>query len=240
MTDDSLVRVSDVGKAFGPALVLESVTLSMAAGEIVALLGPNGAGKSTLLKIIATLVRPSRGRVTVGGHDTAKDPDGARRYVGVMAHGAYVYDDLTARENLRFWATLADRPADRTRLDAALADVDLDAFADERVRSFSAGMRRRLGLARLAILAPRVLLLDEPFSGLDQRARKWLDEHLRAFKERGGAVLMATHSFSRDLAAADRVAILSGGRIVLDMPRSALSSDDLQRLYALHTEESDA
>ena len=201
------------------------------------MLGANGAGKTTLLKILATLVRPSRGRAVVAGHDCVADPEGVRRAIGVMTHGAYVYEDLTALENVKFWVELAGRPAPVEALRAALADVDLEALADEPVRAFSAGMRRRLGLARIALLRPRVLLLDEPFAGLDARGRKWLDEHLVAFKERGGAVLMATHSFGRDLAAFDRIAILAGGRIVFDAVARTLPADELQRLYALHTEE---
>ncbi|MBI2202601.1 MAG: heme ABC exporter ATP-binding protein CcmA [Candidatus Rokubacteria bacterium] len=211
MTADPLVRVEALEKAFGPVAVLDRVELAVARGQGLALLGPNGAGKTTLLKILATLIRPTRGRAIVAGHDTVDDAEGVRRAVGLMAHGAYVYEDLTAFENLEFWLGLAGRDVSADRVRSALANVELDAVADERVRAFSAGMRRRLGLARLALLEPRVLLLDEPFAGLDARARKWLNEHLAAFKERGGAILMTTHSFSRDLTAADRVAILAGG-----------------------------
>lgn len=235
---ERLIHAVDLGKTFGAVPVLDAVTLAVAPGEAVALLGPNGAGKTTLLKILATLIRPTRGHAAVAGHDCARDPEGVRRHTGLMAHGAYVYDDLSAMENLKFWVELAGRPAPAEMLRAALADVDLDAFADDRARAFSTGMRRRLGLARLALLAPRVLLLDEPFAGLDARARKWLEAHLVAFKERGGAVLMTTHSFGRDLGAVDRVAILTGGRIVVDTERARLTTDELQQLYALHTEES--
>lgn len=234
---DLLVHAVDIAKSFGGIPVLDAVTLAIAPGEGVALLGPNGAGKTTLLKILATLVRPTRGRAVVAGHDCVRDPEGVRRHTALMAHGAYVYDDLTAMENLKFWVELAGRPGPADRLRAALADVELEAFADDRVRGFSAGMRRRLGLARLALLARRVLLLDEPFAGLDARARKWLEAYLVDFKERGGAVLMTTHSFGRDLGNVDRVAILTGGRIVVDTPRARLSGEELQQLYALHTEE---
>ena len=218
-------------------MVLDGVSLSLRAGEGLALLGANGAGKTTVLKILATLVKPTRGRAIVAGADCVRDPEGVRRVVGLMAHGAYLYDDLTAVENLRFWSEFAGRPATADALRSALAGVELDLFADERVRSFSAGMRRRLGLARLVLLGPRVLLLDEPFAGLDARARKWLEEYLGAFKERGGAVLMTTHSFGRDLGAVDRVAILSAGRIAQDVVRSRVTPEELSRLYAIHTEE---
>ena len=237
MLVEPLIRVSALRKAFGARLVLDGITMEVRPGEAVALLGANGAGKTTLLKVVATLIRPSRGTVTVGGHDCAREPDAVRRLVGLVAHGAHLYEDLTALENLRFWTTLAGLDARRETLHAALAEVELDRVASERVRTFSAGMRRRLALARLALARPRVLLLDEPYAGLDQRARKWLGEHLESFKAGGGALLMATHSFGRELATADRLAILAGGRLALDAPRGGLAPDDVQRLYALHAEE---
>ena len=236
MTPDPLVRVSGLRKAFGTRRVLDGVTLEVGAGEAVALLGANGAGKTTLLKLLATLARPTRGTALIGGHDCARRPEAVRRLIGLVAHGAHVYEDLTARENLRFWATLGGLRVPPAGLAAALADVELERHADERVRTFSEGMRRRLSLARFVLARPRVLLLDEPFAGLDQRAKKWLEEYLQAFKAGGGAIVMATHSFGRELAIADRLAILVAGRIALDTPRAALTSDDVRRLYALHTE----
>ena len=236
MTPDPLVRVSGLRKAFGTRRVLDGVTLEVGAGEAVALLGANGAGKTTLLKLLATLARPTRGTALIGAHDCARRPEAVRRLIGLVAHGAHVYEDLTARENLRFWATLGGLRVPPAGLAAALADVELERHADERVRTFSEGMRRRLSLARFVLARPRVLLLDEPFAGLDQRAKKWLEEYLQAFKAGGGAIVMATHSFGRELAVADRIAILAAGAIALDTPRASLTADDVQRLYALHTE----
>jgi heme exporter protein A len=160
-----------------------------------------------------------------------------RRQIGFAGHGAWVYDELTAGENLRFWTALAGRRASDSDLAAALAAVDLDRVGAARVRTFSAGMKRRLSLARLTLFQPTVLLLDEPFAGLDQRAKKWLEGQLETFKSRGGALLMVTHSFGRELDVADRIAILAGGRIALDTPRGGLQADDLQRLYAAHAED---
>jgi heme ABC exporter ATP-binding subunit CcmA len=237
MTVDSIVRVTDVRKVFGFVPVLDGVSLDVRAGEAVALLGANGAGKTTLLKILATLVRPTRGTATVAGHDVARAPEAVRRVIGVVAHGAWVYDDLTARENLRFWATLGGLHAGADDVAAALAGVGLERAADARVRTFSAGMKRRLALARVMLSRPRVLLLDEPFAGLDQRAKKWLEGYLETFKSGGGALLMVTHSFGRELGVADRLAILAGGRIALDTPRAGLDVDDVHRLYAAHAED---
>jgi heme ABC exporter ATP-binding subunit CcmA len=233
----SLIRVAGLARVFGAQRVLDGVDLDVAAGEAVALLGANGAGKTTLLKIVATLLRPSQGSATVAGHDCVREAEAVRAVIGVVAHGAHVYEDLTACENLAFWARLAGRPADRDTLVEALADVDLERHADARVRTFSAGMKRRVALARLALAQPRVLLLDEPFAGLDQRGRKWLEGRLEAFKAAGGALLMVTHSFGRELGIADRIAILAGGRVALDTPRAGLAPDDVQRLYVAHTED---
>ena len=148
-----------------------------------------------------------------------------------------MYDDLTALENLKFWTTLSGRPTDAETLRVALTAVDLDRFAHARVRTFSVGMKRRLALARLTLGRPRVILLDEPFAGLDQQAGKWVDEYLAAFKASGGCVLLTTHSFGRGLGVADRIVILAGGGVVLDTPAAALSNDDVRRLYEAHAED---
>jgi heme exporter protein A len=237
MTAEPVIRLHDVRKHFGAQVVLERVSLEVRRGEAVALLGGNGAGKTTLLKLVATVLRPTAGLVAVGGHDAVREAESVRRQIGFAGHGAWVYDDLTATENLRFWTALGGRPASDAELGAALAAVDLDRVSAARVRTFSAGMKRRLSLARLTLFQPAVFLLDEPFAGLDQRAKKWLEGHLEAFKDRGGALLMVTHSFGRELGVADRIAILAGGRIALDTPRAGLDPDDLQRLYAAHAEE---
>ena len=234
---DSLIQVTGLSKAFGMHRVLDGVDLEVHRCSAVALLGPNGAGKTCLLRILATLSRPSRGSVTVAGHDCVREPERVRRSVGLVAHGSQVYEDLSALENLRFWTTLAGLPWRADDGHRALVAVELDRFETERVRTFSAGMKRRLALARFVLARPVVLLLDEPFAGLDQRAKKWLEEYLEAFKTDGGAILMATHSFGRELGVADRIAILTSGRIALDTPRAALSQDEVQRLYSLHTEE---
>ena len=236
-TPDPLIQVTGLRKAFGTTLVLDGVDLTVHAGEAVGLLGPNGAGKTTLLKILATIARPTRGAARIAGHDCARDAEEVRGVVGLVAHGTHLYEDLTALENLRFWRRLAGERPETETLRAALAEVELDDCADLRVRTFSAGMKRRLSIARLLLTHPRVLLLDEPFSSLDQRARKWLEQYLRGFAEAGGAILMATHAFGRELEVADRIVILANGRIILDAPRGTLNGDEIHRLYALHTEE---
>jgi heme exporter protein A len=238
MSRECLIRVIGLSKAFGTTLVLDDVTLDVQAGEAAVLLGANGSGKTTLLKVLATLLRPSRGMVAVAGFDCGRHAVDVRRQLGFVAHGSHVYEDLTPLENLRFWSTLAGTTASEESLRAALAAVDLETVGDERVRMLSAGMKRRLSLARVVLARPRVLLLDEPFTGLDQQGTKWLVEYLQGVKAGGGAILMATHSLGPALAVADRVVILSGGRVALDRPQLDLTPDELARLYALHTEAS--
>ncbi len=218
-------------------MVLREVNLEVRAGEALALLGANGAGKTTLLRILATLSRPTAGTARILGFDCVRQPEQVRPLLGVVGHGCWAYDDLTVLENLRFWTTLHGRPAGEDRLRAALAQLDLEAAAGERARTLSAGMRRRLALARLWLGDPRVLLLDEPFAALDQRAGKWLDGYLAAFKARGGTALLVTHGVGRALGVADRLAILAGGRVVLDTPAAALTESDVRRLWESHVEE---
>jgi heme ABC exporter ATP-binding subunit CcmA len=169
-----MIAAHDLRKTYGPSVVIDGVSFRLAAGQCLALLGPNGAGKTTLLRILATLLRPSAGSLQVNGLDALREPDRVRPLLGVVAHGSLVYEDLTARENLRFWEIMRGGDASPARLMDALAQVELDGVADERVRTFSAGMKRRLGLARVLLSRARVLLLDEPFTGLDREAREQL------------------------------------------------------------------
>jgi heme ABC exporter ATP-binding subunit CcmA len=236
MSADPLIHVAGLAKAFGRLRVLDDVTLDVRPGQALAVVGANGSGKTTLLRILATLARPAGGVARVAGFDCGRQAAEVRARVGLLGHGAWVYEDLTALENLRFWTTLGGRPADGDVLRGALTAVDLDRVADTRVRTFSLGMKRRLALARLTLSRPTALLLDEPYAGLDQRAGKWLDGYLATFKAAGGAVLMTTHSFGRGLGVVDRIAILAAGRVAHDAPVGALGPDDIRRLYDLYVE----
>jgi ABC-type multidrug transport system ATPase subunit len=166
------------------------------------------------------------------------DRDRVRQRIGLLAHGTHLYDDLTARENLAFAAALAGRTPGRQELVEVLARVGLDVQADTRVRELSSGMRRRVALARAILGHPPVLLLDEPFAGLDQESTKRLEDHLQTFRAEGGAAVVVTHSLTRALAISDRVAILAAGRLAADEPRERLTPDRLQSLYLTATEAS--
>jgi len=226
-----MVRAEHIRKTYGPAPVLDDVSVELGTGQGLTLLGPNGTGKTTLLRILATLLRPTSGSLHIAGTDAVKEPDAVRGDIDMVGHGSWLYEDLTAIENLRFWAVMGGHDAGRLRLHAALEEVELDAVSDQRARTFSAGMKRRLALARVLLGRARLLLLDEPFTGLDRAGRKWLGEFLMSFKTRGGAIIVATHSFDAGVGVADRVAILASGRLVLDRPAAELGLEDLRRLY---------
>jgi heme exporter protein A len=211
--DNTLPAVStlELARLFGRSAALAGVSLRIEMGRTVALLGPNGAGKTTLLRILATAIRPSFGSALVDGLDVAKHADLVRTRIAYLSHGAGLYDDLTAAENLRFAARLLDVPAGEIddRTGTALADVGLTRVADERVAGFSAGMRKRLALGRLLLSAHSLLLLDEPHAALDEAGMQLVDDLIRRWREAGITVLVASH-------ATDRITPLIDGHIRLD------------------------
>lgn len=211
LQQDLAIEAEGVTRRFGASWVLRGVSLRVAPGEIVGLLGANGSGKSTLLRILATLLRANGGVARIGGVDVATDPDGVRRRVGFLAHSAGLYDDLTARENLAFAATMLGRPAEE--LDARLERVGLTAVADRRVRGFSAGMQRRLALARLQLASPRALLLDEPYCNLDSDGIALMNGTLRRAVADGAAALVVLHETAPATGLLDRTVTIADGRI---------------------------
>jgi heme exporter protein A len=189
------VEARDLSKSFGRRKALSRVTLTVQTGEVVGLLGPNGAGKSTFIGVLATLVRPSAGEVRYGRF-TARDlDDSLRARIGLLGHELFLYADLTARENLEFFGRLYRVRDLDARVAAALAAARLEDRAGDRVGSFSRGLRQRLALERALIHRPRLVLLDEPFTGLDDESAGLLTDRLRAIGRAGAMVVMATHDF---------------------------------------------
>ncbi len=222
-----------MGKHFGRRAVLKGVDLRIADGEIVALMGPNGSGKTTLLRILSTLTEPSSGSVALDGIDVHDDPVAARKAIGVLGHSSYTYDDLSAFENLRFYWLMNGRPAAEfaehgKRL---LARVGLSHRMNDRAAIFSKGMRQRLALARAIVHSPKVLLLDEPFSSLDQKGVDILSQILAEEKARGCAVMVITHDIDRISSLADRADILLGGRISRSFDSASIKRGDLELGY---------
>jgi heme exporter protein A len=206
-----VVRAEGLGKAFGRAVVLRDLTLSVASGEAIALFGPNGAGKSTLLRLFATLMTPTSGSLTL--FDRPRSGLMVRRRIGLVAHQSFLYPDLTARENLLFYAGMFGLDDAEARVDTWLERVALTDVGTRPVRLFSRGMEQRLALARALLHDPDLILLDEPWSGLDAAAADWLGELLLDLRGRGKTLVVATHDFQRGLGVASRALIVHRGRL---------------------------
>ena len=212
-SDEPAVRLEEVSKRFGWTWALRAVDLRLERGELLALMGPNGAGKSTLLKILATLMKPTDGEVRVLGHDPGEASGRIREAVGFLSAQGYLYDELTARENLRFAALMSGITDWEDRAAESLERVGLGRAADLRVGGFSSGMRKRLGLARLLLRPLEVVLLDEPYASLDTEGIELVDELVEEMQEAGRTLILASHQWGRTLQASDRVVVLEGGRL---------------------------
>lgn len=218
--DFDRVELADISRNFGRRRAVSHVTLSVRRGEIVGLLGPNGAGKSTLLGMIATLVAPTSGTIAYGGVAAAGIGAAVRGRIGVLAHELHLYPELTARQNLEFFAKLHGlRPA--AVVPAALEAAGLADRGDDPVAAYSRGMRQRLALERALLHGPRLVLLDEPFTGLDDRAVGIVADRLRALAADGAIVLLATHDLDLADGLITRMAIIRGGRLLADAPVSS-------------------
>lgn len=216
---DTLISVNQVEKTFGSRWALRNISFSVEPGQIVALVGPNGAGKTTLLRIIATLARPSSGEIFIGKIPVAQHAAAARGAIGFVGHQTFMYDSLTAEENLRLYARLYDIGDVAARVRAVAARVGIEHRLKDVARTLSRGLQQRLTLARMLLHEPAVLLLDEPYTGLDKLAADQLDEIMLGAKREGRAVLFSTHDLERGLGVADRALVVHGGRIARDLRR---------------------
>ena len=212
--DFTELTATDLGRHFGRRKALTQISFECHAGEIVGLLGPNGAGKSTLLAILATLLAPSTGRVAYGGHSARDAGADLRARLGLLGHDLYLYPELTARENLMFFARLYGLADPALRAEAGLAAASLNERADDQVLGFSRGMRQRLALERALIHAPRLVLLDEPFTGLDQASAGGLVARLKGLQEQGCLIVLATHDLDVAEGLLSRVLYLRNGRLL--------------------------
>jgi len=219
----------------GETIALNSVSITADAGEVLVLLGPNGSGKTTFLKLIATMLLPDLGQISIQCVDTRRDPERARAGVGfAVAAERSFYPRLTARENLDFFASLENIPRAlrARRTSEVLARVGLEDAADTLVMKFSSGMHQRLGISRALLKDPSILLLDEPTRSLDPGAAYGLWKWLRTTVEEGRTVLLASHNFNEAISVGDRVAVLRHGSLLRDerlRPGSTL--DDLRSWY---------
>ena len=212
-----VVRLDAVQKWFGPTVALERIDLLIHSGDFLVLLGRNGAGKSTLLRIVARLIRPSAGTIEVCGHDLSREPEVVRGRVGFVGHNTYLYRNLTARENLRFFARMYRLTNGEGRIQQVLDWVGLRSSADREVKGFSRGMQQRLSLARANLHEPELLLLDEPFTGLDWEAGQLLTSWMGTLVNQGKTILMVTHDLEQGLEKVNRWLFLDAGKIVEEL-----------------------
>jgi len=217
------VATTDLARLFAGSAALAGVSLRIEAGRAVALLGPNGAGKTTLLRLLSTAIRPSFGRAEVDGLDLDRDADLVRARVAYLSHATGLYDDLTARENLEFAAAMLATPDAGDRVGRALADVGLAARAQDRVGTFSAGMRKRLALGRILLGQASLVLLDEPLAALDDDGMGLVEQLLPAWREVGVTVLVASHSTDRLEPFLDARVVLERG-LVAEVTGSGVTS----------------
>jgi heme exporter protein A len=226
-----MIEVKKLVKRFGLKTVLRGVDFHVERGEFVALLGPNGAGKTTFLRILSTLARPSLGEVKVAGYRLPHEAAQVRARLGVVSHMPLLYGDLTAAENLEFYARMYGITNYQPRITEVLNLVGLESRRHDLVRTFSRGMQQRLAIGRAVLHDPEVMLFDEPYTGLDQDASSMLDEVLRSVAAQGRTVVMTSHDLARAEDLASRFDILSRGLISASATRDSLGTSNLLTFY---------
>ncbi|MDR0350768.1 MAG: ABC transporter ATP-binding protein [Coriobacteriales bacterium] len=224
------LELRGLSKAFGSRKALDGLSLVLERGAFLSVFGPNGAGKTTLLRLLATLARPSSGTIRVLGYDLREQPDEVRERIGLVAHRSLLYPDLTAEENLRIIARLYGVIDPAQRVSEMLDAVGLSARRHDAVRSFSRGMTQRLAIARALIHDPQLVLLDEPYSGLDPRATQMLDELMAGIRA-DRSFVMVSHDLRKGYELGSQLLLLREGRLALYEGSNAISFDDFSARY---------
>ncbi len=222
------LAIRQVSKSFGQHRVLDVLDLEVRRGELLCLLGRNGAGKTTLLRVLAGLLKPERGSIWLNNQQIDYAESHARHDIGLVMHQPFLYEYLTGIENLRFYARLYQVSDDNAALEAALAQVGMQRFAAKPVRAYSRGMKQRLTIARALLHNPRILLLDEPYTGLDLQGSQVFNQLMLEQKQQGHMVIMTTHDLSHALPISSRFAFLARGRIAEELSNESLSLDNLE------------
>jgi heme exporter protein A len=227
------IEVSKLTKSFDERLVLKGIDLTVEPGESVVVFGPNGAGKSTLMKILSTIMYPTSGKVLVGGYDIKSHAEKVRQRIGVVGHNTYLYNNLTAYENLDFYRRLYD--VSRERIVEVSQIVGMETRLNDRISNLSRGMQQRFSIARALLAKPAIMLLDEPDTGLDQQAISLLWNAFRTDNGVKRTLLLISHNLERGLEIADRIIIISRGKIVFQVSRQSIDLKGLKEAYHLNT-----
>jgi heme exporter protein A len=232
MSQDA-IHLEQLTKTFGHIRALAGIDLTIKKGEFFTLFGPNGAGKTTLVRILSTLEHPCGGKVRIDGIDISDDPESIRSGIGVISHHTYLYNNLSAYENLRFYGRLYEIADLEKRINTVIDRVGLSGREHDLVRTYSRGMQQRLSIARAILHSPSILLLDEPYTGLDQHAAQMLNDLMAEHKgER--TIFLITHNLSRGLALCDRVAVQVKGKIIYEKRIEEVDRDNFEALYFKH------
>lgn len=226
-----LLEARGLVRTFGAVRAVDGITFGLASGEVLTVLGPNGAGKTTLLGLLAGTLHPTAGEILFRGEPLDATGTAWRSELGLLSHRTFVYGALTARENLAFWGRLHGVAPLAGRVEAALDRVGLAEVADREARGFSRGMRQRLSLARTLLHDPALVLLDEPFTGLDVHAASLLRGVLQQLRDGRRSVILVTHQLAEGVRLADRVVIQARGRFVFEGPATALPEGEEERFY---------
>lgn len=231
-----IIEIKQLEKRFGFKPVLRKLDLSVRKGDFLALFGPNGAGKTTLIQILCTLMQPTSGRVYIAGYDTRYHRETISKSMGIISHHPFLYSNLTAGENLRFYGIMYGVGNLNKRIQQLLEIVGLRAYANERVQTFSRGMQQRLSLARAIVHDPEILLLDEPYTGLDQRGADILRHILASFQQQGKTVIMTSHDLVKGMELCNRAAIINSGKLVYDEVVAETVKNSFAHIYSALTQ----
>ena len=224
------LEIRHLTKAFGTRKALDDVSFTLPEGAFLSIFGPNGAGKTTLLRVLATLARPTDGEVIIGGVNAKDDPDKVRAKIGMISHAPMLYPDLSAEENLAFYAELYGVENPQARARELLGEVGLAHRRLDAVKSYSRGMAQRVSIARALVHDPEIVFLDEPYSGLDPHAVEVFDQLIAKMRE-DRTFVMVSHDFEKGLSMCTHALVLAKGKIVSYEPKEALEEDAFAHLY---------
>jgi len=231
MSSSSFLKIEDLKKSYDGVNALNGIDLSLDEGDFLTIFGPNGAGKTTLLKIIATLLKPTSGVVAISDYDLEEHSEEFRNSVSVISHQSLLYNELTAQENLRFYADLYDIEEPAGKVTKLLKLVDLYERRNSKVAEFSRGMQQRLSIARALINEPSLILLDEPYSGLDQHSSLLLKNQLIKLHDDKRTIILVTHNLTFGMESATKVGILVKGKVAYFKQRAEIDDDNFDETY---------